>query len=81
MNINMQSVRSYLGQAAQTAKELSTQAAVAAKDLSSQVIGAKCLRDYSMQGLTASAGPGCMWNIYAARSKREGDAHKLQSVL
>lgn len=72
MNLNMQTVRSYLGQAAQTAKELSSQAAVAAKDLSSQVIGAKCLRDYNMQGLTGSAGPGCLWKIFAARSKKEG---------
>lgn len=72
MNLNMQSVRSYLGQAAQTAKELSTQAAVAAKDLSSQVVGAKCLREYTVQGLTGSAGPGSMWKIFAARSRKEG---------
>lgn len=77
MNINMQTVKSYLGQAAQTAKELSSQAAVAAKDLSSQVIGAKCLRDYSMQGLTGSAGPGCFWKLFAARSKKEGKAAQL----
>ena len=74
MNLNMQSVRSYLGQAAQTAKELSSQAAVAAKDLSSQVTGAKCLRDYNMQSMTGSAGPGCLWKIFAARSKNEGKA-------
>ena len=73
MNLNMQSVRSYLGQAAQTAKELSAQAAVAAKDLSSQVVGAKCLRDYTVQGLTGTAGPGSMWKIFAARSRKEGN--------
>lgn len=72
MNLNMQTVRSYLGQAAQTAKELSSQAAVAAKDLSSQVVGAKCLREYTVQGLTGSAGPGSLWKIFAARSRKEG---------
>ena len=78
MNLNMQSVRSYLGQAAQTAKELSSQAAVAAKDLSSQVVGAKCLREYTVQGLTGSAGPGSLWKIFAARSRKEGDFRILQ---
>ncbi|KAL3160085.1 hypothetical protein ABBQ32_010866 [Trebouxia sp. C0010 RCD-2024] len=80
MNLNMQTVRSYLGQAAQTAKELSSQAAVAAKDLSSQVVGAKCLREYTVQGLTGSAGPGNMWKIFAARSRKEGTSHPLASV-
>ena len=80
MNLNMQTVRSYLGQAAQTAKELSSQAAFAAKDLSSQVIGAKCLRDYNMQRLTGSAGLGCLWKIFAARSKKEGELSSIQLV-
>lgn len=80
MNLNMQTVRSYLGQAAQTAKELSSQAAVAAKDLSSQVVGAKCLREYTVQGLTGSAGPGSLWKIFAARSRKEGTSHPLASV-
>ena len=78
MNLNMQTVRSYLGQAAQTAKELSSQAAVAAKDLSSQVVGAKCLREYTVQGLTGSAGPGSMWKIFAARSRKEGNCNATQ---
>ena len=76
--MNMQSVRSYLGQAAQTAKELSSQAAVAAKDLSSQVVGAKCLRDYTVQGLTGSAGPGSLWKIFAARNRKEGNCRMMQ---
>ncbi|KAL0052017.1 hypothetical protein WJX82_006565 [Trebouxia sp. C0006] len=80
MNLNMQTVRSYLGQAAQTAKELSSQAAVAAKDLSSQVVGAKCLREYTVQGLTGSAGPSCMWKIFAARSRKEGISNPSASV-
>lgn len=78
MNINMQSVRSYLGQAAQTAKELSSQAAVAAKDLSSQVVGAKCMRDYTVQGLTGSAGPGNLWKIFSARSRKEGSCSSMR---
>ena len=81
MNLNMQTVRSYLGQAAQTAKELSSHAAVAAKDLSSQVVGAKCLREYTVQGLTGSAGPSCMWKIFAARSRKEGMIHSGKHVV
>ncbi|KAL0038526.1 hypothetical protein WJX77_009542 [Trebouxia sp. C0004] len=80
MNLNMHTVRSYLGQAAQTAKELSSQAAVAAKDLSFQVVGAKCLREYTVQGLTGSAGPSCMWKIFAARSRKEGVSNPSASV-
>jgi hypothetical protein len=44
------------------------------------VVGAKVLRDYTVGGHVASAGPGCLWKIHTARCKREGAANALVSV-
>ena len=62
---------SFVQSAASTAKDLS-------KAVAQEVVGAKCLLDYSLQGQVASAGPGCLWKIYRARAKKEG---KWQGLL
>jgi hypothetical protein len=56
---------SFVHSAASTAKDLS-------KAVAQEVVGAKCLLDYTLQGQVASAGPGCLWKVYQARAKKEG---------
>ena len=37
-----------------------------------QVVGARCLRDYTLQGQTATGGLNGIWRIYSARCRKEG---------
>ncbi|GAB4813447.1 hypothetical protein N2152v2_000493 [Parachlorella kessleri] len=64
---------SFVQSAASTAKDLS-------KAVAQEVVGAKCLLDYSLQGQVASAGPGCLWKVYRARAKKEGAPYPLVSA-
>lgn len=36
--------------------------------------------DYTLQGQVASGGPGCLWKIYIAKSKKEGAPYQLVSA-
>ena len=65
---------SFVQSAASTAKDLS-------KAVAQEVVGAKCLLDYSLQGQVASAGPGCLWKVYRARAKKEGKWQGLSSLM
>ena len=38
-----------------------------------KVVGARCLRDYSLQGQVATGGLHGVWKIFAARSKKDGE--------
>ena len=48
-----------------------------AKDLAEETLSsnAKCLKDYQVHYQVASSGPGDVWRIYAATSKKPSETH------
>ena len=67
--MNLSNWRSVLGQAASQAVQT---ASSTARDLQAQIAGAKVLRDYNLQGSTIQIGPGGLWRLTTARSRKEG---------
>lgn len=67
--MNFSNWRSVLGQAASQAVQT---ASSTARDLQAQIAGAKVLRDYNLQGSTIQIGPGGLWRLTTARSRKEG---------
>ena len=70
-------LRSALDKAAQLGSQAGAYAVSSARELSqkvaAEVAGARVLVDYSVQEQVASAGPGGVWRIYIARSRRQGE--------
>lgn len=57
-------------------------ASVIGKRLQQEALGAQCLLDYSVaQQPSATGGPGGVWKIYTARSKKEGESWVHRSAL
>lgn len=67
--MNFSNWRSVIGQAASQAVQT---ASSTARDLQAQIAGAKVLRDYNLQGSTIQIGPGGLWRLTTARSRKEG---------
>lgn len=60
------------GLAQQVGAQVAQGAKAASKLVSQEVLGAQCLLDYAVGSQLASAGPGGLWRVYTARSKKEG---------
>ncbi|KAK9813184.1 hypothetical protein WJX72_010231 [[Myrmecia] bisecta] len=73
--MNFSSFKQALGQAVQAGLQTATSAA---KDISAQVVGAKCLREYTIGQQTCCGGASGVWKIHSARSRKEGA--RLSSV-
>lgn len=59
-----------LGQATKTATDA---AVVVTRAVAAEVVGARCLQGYTVEAEpSAFAGPGGIWKIYTARSKKDG---------
>ena len=52
--------------------QVASGAKAASKLVSQELVGAQSLLEYAVGIQVASAGPGGLWKIYIARSKKEG---------
>ncbi|KAK9916801.1 hypothetical protein WJX75_007226 [Coccomyxa subellipsoidea] len=72
--MNFASFKNALGQVVQSASS-------SARDFGASVTGTpKALREYSLQGQTATGGLNGCWKIYSAKAKKEGVAHPAVSI-
>lgn len=65
----LRSLGAVLGQATKSA----THAAIeVSRAVATEVVGARCLQDYTLMGQVGTGGPKGLWRIYLAKTKRPG---------
>lgn len=71
---HLRSLGNALGQATKTATNAALEVS---RVVATEVVGARCLQEYVLEGHVGTGGPGGLWKIYAARAKNPGAGQGL----